>query len=99
MTTADAVRDARQAAGLTQHQLADKAGVSTATVYRIEAGKHSPTRSTLRVIADALATTVDDFTMVIHTPEVAKTSHGATKKPAHGDCSRQADPRGRAIGA
>lgn len=95
MTTGSAVRDARQDAGLTQHQLAERAGVSAATVYRVEAGRHRPTRSTLRVIADALAVPVDALTVISHAPEVAKTSYRAVDKPAHGGTAGQPSPVGK----
>ncbi len=36
----DEIRDLRESLGLTQDQLADKAGVSTASINRIERGKH-----------------------------------------------------------
>lgn len=99
MTTGSAVRDARQDAGLTQHQLAERAGVSAATVYRVEAGRHRPTRSTLRVIADALAVPVDALTVISHAPEVAKTSHGAARKITRGDAAGKPSPAGNVTGA
>lgn len=52
--TAVTVKKARQAAGLTQVRLAVNAGISPATVHRIEAGRHVPTESTVVAIARAL---------------------------------------------
>src|SRR5438105_5009938 len=40
----------RRAAGLTQQELAERAGVRQETLSRIESGKHTPTLSTLRKI-------------------------------------------------
>jgi DNA-binding XRE family transcriptional regulator len=45
----------RQAAGLTQAQLAERAGVRVETINRLESGKHSPTLRTMNKIDQALA--------------------------------------------
>lgn len=50
---ADRVRDARQAAGLTQQDLASRAGVALRTLNHIESGKE-PRIPTLRAIARVL---------------------------------------------
>jgi transcriptional regulator with XRE-family HTH domain len=62
-TTADLVRAARQRAGLTQQDLAVRAGLAIRTVARIEAGEGSgePYLSTLTAIADALGVPVIDL--------------------------------------
>lgn len=58
MTEASAVPQGlaaiREARGLTQEQLAVRACLGSATVFRIEHGQHKPRRSTLRLLADAL---------------------------------------------
>jgi DNA-binding XRE family transcriptional regulator len=51
------VADARQRAGLTQHQLARAADLSRATVHLIEAGACDPRLSTITSLADALGLT------------------------------------------
>lgn len=51
------VADARQRAGLTQHQLAQAADLSRATVHLIEAGACDPRLSTVTSLADALGLT------------------------------------------
>jgi len=51
----DIVTD-RKAAGLSQQELARRAGIRQETLSRIESGKHIPTRSTLRKIDKALGT-------------------------------------------
>jgi DNA-binding XRE family transcriptional regulator len=44
----------RKAAGLTQQELARRAGIRQETLSRIESGKHAPTRTTLRKIDKVL---------------------------------------------
>jgi len=44
----------RQAKGLTQDELATKAGISRAYVARLEMGRHDPHLSRLRKLAQAL---------------------------------------------
>ncbi len=44
----------RQAAGLTQAQLAQKAGLLQSHISRLETGKHSPSHATISKIAKAL---------------------------------------------
>ena len=49
----DVIRE-RRAAGLSQQQLADAAGLRQETLSRIESGKHSPTVRTLKKIEAAI---------------------------------------------
>ncbi len=51
----------RLAAGLTQSELADAAGVSRDAVGAAESGRHDPHVSTLRALAAALGCRVDDL--------------------------------------
>jgi len=51
----------RKAVGLTQAQLAEKAGVRGATISDIEQGRIDPRLSTLRALADALGVDLDDI--------------------------------------
>lgn len=53
MTSGDIVRIARQRAGLTQRQLADRSGIPRETIARWETGVHEPTLSSLRKLAEA----------------------------------------------
>jgi transcriptional regulator with XRE-family HTH domain len=53
MTSRDIVRIARQRAGLTQQQLADRSGHPRETIARWEAGAREPSLSTLRKLAEA----------------------------------------------
>ena len=54
-----AVRHLRRRYGLTQEELAKKAGIARVTLARIEAGSVDPAASTLRKLAAALGVTVD----------------------------------------
>jgi transcriptional regulator with XRE-family HTH domain len=53
MRSSGAIRAARQRAGLTQRELARRAGVPQSTVARIELGAIDPRASTLRVLLRA----------------------------------------------
>lgn len=48
------LRDAGARAGLTQEQLADRAGVATEHLQRLERGVGSPTLATVYALADAM---------------------------------------------
>lgn len=48
------VREFRKARGLTQHQLAQSAGIDRKTINRIENSRYSPTLTNVFAIADAL---------------------------------------------
>lgn len=52
----------RKAAGLTQAQLAAKAGLRVATLSDIEGGKIDPRLSSLKALAGALGVDIDDIT-------------------------------------
>lgn len=55
----DALKLARESAGLSMRQLAEKAGVSVNTVSLIEAGQSCPRADVLAALAKALNTTMD----------------------------------------
>ena len=55
-----AVREIRLSRGLTQRQLAERAGVSAPTVIHIERGVRGPGLVVARKIADALGATIDE---------------------------------------
>ncbi len=48
------IREAREAAGLTQAELSQQSGLPQSHISRLEQGKHSPTARTLERIATAL---------------------------------------------
>jgi DNA-binding XRE family transcriptional regulator len=55
------IRDARNEAGITQEQLAERSGLPQSHISRIENAKHSPSRATIEKIAKALAKPVSFF--------------------------------------
>jgi transcriptional regulator with XRE-family HTH domain len=55
----DRIRRAREHAGLEQRELAERAGISPATVSAAETGRATPHRSTLRLIAAATGVAFD----------------------------------------
>lgn len=55
------VQREREARGLTQEQLAEKAGVHWTTVGKIERGRQTPSISLLAVLAEALGCTAMDL--------------------------------------
>jgi transcriptional regulator with XRE-family HTH domain len=57
----EAVRAKRKKAGLSQEKLAEKAGLSTVFISRVERGKESPSVDSLVKIAGALSTNVRDL--------------------------------------
>jgi transcriptional regulator with XRE-family HTH domain len=61
MTSGDIVRIARQRAGLTQQQLADRSGHPRETIARWETGTHEPSLSTLTDLVES-----SDLDLVIH---------------------------------
>ncbi|HET6661106.1 MAG TPA: helix-turn-helix transcriptional regulator [Rubrobacter sp.] len=50
----DRLRDLRKRKLLTQEQLADRSGVGTATIVRVERNQVEPRGSTIRKLAEAL---------------------------------------------
>ena len=58
----EAVRSRRKAAGYSQEKLAEKAGLSTVFVSRLERGVESPTVDNLVKVARALGVRVSELT-------------------------------------
>ena len=58
------VRRHRRAAGLSQAELADRAGVSRQSIGALEAGRHLPRVDAALALAEALQTTVEDLLAV-----------------------------------
>lgn len=54
------VRELREARGLTQKQLAPRAGIPQSHLSRIEIGMHAPREATRTRLADALGVSTDD---------------------------------------
>lgn len=72
------LREWRERRGLSLRQLAERAGVSFVTLYRIEAGKVSPTVAMLGKLAKALGIGVRDFFLV--KKEAQGGRHGTGKR-------------------
>jgi len=58
---ANAVREARLAAGLTQVELADRCGVTRQTIGLIEAGRYNPTVKLALLISRAVGRSIADL--------------------------------------
>ena len=56
----DAYRQLREAAGLSRHTMAERLGVSTATVYCRETGKKSVSTEAMRAARDVLSEVMDE---------------------------------------
>ena len=54
MTFSDKIKRAREVAGMTQKELAEKTGIRQSNISRIESGSSSPTIETLSRIASGL---------------------------------------------
>lgn len=51
---AERIKKIRKKKGITQEQLAERAGLNRTHLYRLETGRQSMTLRTLKIIADAL---------------------------------------------
>ena len=61
MTTGQLIKAARKKAGMTQAQLAEKAGVAAITIQQYELGKRQPRLAQLQAIAAALGVPVQEL--------------------------------------
>lgn len=71
------VRSLRMAAGITQEQLAEKAGLSMKHLGELERGRSNPTLSSLQALANGLGVSVAtlfDYEDAVISPELAKQS-------------------------
>ncbi len=82
------LRRLRRAAGLTQEQLAERAGLSTRAVSDLERGEnHAPRRHTLDALADALQLSPEDraeLDQAVKRAHAAPPDHWEAASPAHG---------------
>ena len=60
-TFGEAVRERRLAAGMTQEELAERAGVDRKSISRMETGAYSPSLDRVWRVADALQISLADF--------------------------------------
>ena len=59
----------RRLKGFSQRSLAKEAGMSSSTIYEIEAGRHSPNPSTLIKLATALGVTTEEVLEAVEAPK------------------------------
>jgi HTH-type transcriptional regulator / antitoxin HipB len=87
---AELARDRREALGLTQEQVAERAGLPQSSVSRVETGRHLPSVSTLARLAVALGlawrldVTPGGAQIVAVAAECAVTGEGPSPEPAPG---------------
>ena len=77
------LREARLALGLSPHELAARAGVADATVYRTERGATRPTPAVARRLADALglpAAEVAELAAAVEQPVVTPTPEATRRR-------------------
>lgn len=58
------IRELREAAGLTQLELAVRVGVTPSTIYNWETGRAEPRVSQLRRVAETFSVKMDDIALV-----------------------------------
>ncbi len=75
-TFAERLRQLREAAGLTQPQLAERAGMNRFGIAKLEQGVREPTWSTVQALARALGTSSQAFEGTAET-----SSEAAPKRP------------------
>lgn len=74
-TTGDRIREARQRAGISRQQLADRVGISYVSVYNWERGKYAPSSENLHHIATVCGVLPHE----LHGWDVVGSSHCAPK--------------------
>jgi len=91
------LRELRERAGLTQTQLAERAGLHRQGIVKLERGEREPAWSTLLALAEALGVDLNSFAEPPETPVTAR-GPGRPPKPATPatppaeDLQRQAKP-------
>ncbi len=79
-TFAARLKQLREAAGLTQHQLAEKARLHYMSVSRLERGVRDPSWETVQLLAEALGTTCTAFEGTVAGRPPAAPAMGRPKK-------------------
>jgi transcriptional regulator with XRE-family HTH domain len=62
----------RDAAGLTLAEIADKVGIDTSQIWRIERGKSDPKASTMFKITDFVGGDLHDVNLLINNPDATR---------------------------
>jgi transcriptional regulator with XRE-family HTH domain len=78
---AQRLRELREAAGLTQQQLAERAGLYPFSVAKLEQAVQEPTWPTVLDLADALGVSVGDFVCEGQPTAMPKRAPGRPPKP------------------
>jgi tetratricopeptide (TPR) repeat protein/transcriptional regulator with XRE-family HTH domain len=92
LSFADLLRRARHAAGLSQQELAERAGLGRTSISELERGlKRAPHKDTVARLADALSLAADARTMFA---SAARRRHQSQRPSAPFDSARLAPPRG-----
>ena len=68
MQIAEKLKKIRKERGITQNQLAEKAGLATITIQNYEGGKYEPKYETVEKLAKALEISISDLTGEGYTP-------------------------------
>ena len=66
-----ALRELREAIGLSQGELGRRSGLHPRSITNIEGGKHAVTPQTQRALATALGVSLDAITIPVPEPETA----------------------------
>jgi transcriptional regulator with XRE-family HTH domain len=69
----------REAAGLTQDQLAQKAGLHLGAIFKLEQGKRQPSWETVQTLTNALGVTCLEFTGTVDADQVEEPKNKAKK--------------------
>jgi transcriptional regulator with XRE-family HTH domain len=88
------LRELRKAAGLTQAELATKAGLHLHGLTKLEHGDREPSWGTIQALADALAVTVDELRGPPASASLTQPGRGRPVKPKR-RLSAIKRPRGR----
>jgi transcriptional regulator with XRE-family HTH domain len=92
------LKELRERAGLTQQQLADRAGMNKFGVAQLEQGRNKPSWESVLTLADALGVTPNDFTQA--PAAVADAKRGRPRKAstlADGDKSKKTTKKRKKI--
>jgi transcriptional regulator with XRE-family HTH domain len=90
---ANRLKRLRTAAGLTQQQLAEKAGVALRTVASLEQGVNEPVLSTLLALGDALGVNCLAFTQADEGEEAMPQKQGRGRPPKVKAAEAEREPK------
>jgi transcriptional regulator with XRE-family HTH domain len=92
---AQRLRELREAAGLTQEQLAERAGLYPFSLAKLEQGVHEPTWPTVLDLAEALGVAVGEFVCEDRDRLVPKRRPGRPRKADSGSPGPKKSTRGK----